>query len=55
MQCRIWGEMHVGGMHTNLEDQPNTLLFTRADGTIPSWSISNQGVAESLTRVANKS
>ena len=54
MQYRIWGEMYAGGMYANLEEPPNTSMFTRAGGTTPSRSRSDQGVAEALTRVANQ-
>ena len=63
---QTWQDLHtdavsyLGGdvcrwyMYANLEEPPNTSMFTRAGGTTPSRSRSDQGVAEALTRVANQ-
>lgn len=54
MQYRIWAEMHAGGLHADLENPPNTSMFTRAGGTTPTRRSSKDGVAEALTHVANQ-
>ena len=35
MQLRIWAEMIVSGMHSSIEDPPNTTMFVRAGGGTP--------------------
>ena len=32
MQLRIWAEMIVSGVHSSIEDPPNTTMFVRAGG-----------------------
>lgn len=33
-QYRMWAEMIVGGVHTSMEDAPNTTMFVRAGGGV---------------------
>lgn len=32
MQCRIWGEMIAGGVHSSCDEHPNTSMFQPAGG-----------------------
>ena len=35
MQYRVWSEMHVGGVHADLNEAPSTPMFVRAGGVQP--------------------
>ena len=32
MQCRVWAEMYIGGVHTSLDNPPTSTMFNRAGG-----------------------
>ena len=32
MQYRVWSEMHVGGVHADLNEAPSAPMFVRAGG-----------------------
>lgn len=51
MQFRIWSEMHVGGIHSSLEDPPTSSMFVRA-GTGKKKDEGNMSMAEALTQAA---
>ena len=51
MQCRIWSEMIVGGIHTSLEDPPTSSMFARA-GSGKKKEEGNKSMAEALTQAA---
>ena len=51
MQFRIWSEMHVGGIHSSLEDPPTSSMFVRA-GTGKKKGEGNMSMAEALTQAA---
>ena len=48
MQYRIWSELHVNGMHTDLDKPPNNSMFKKAGGSTPSTK-SKQSGSESIS------
>ena len=59
MQYRIWSELHVNGMHTDLDKPPNNSMFKRAGSNTPSTKkkqsdSSSPEMAQALTQAATQ-
>jgi hypothetical protein len=52
MQIRIWAEMMASGMHSSVDDHPNTSMFIRAGGGAPYKKEQKTPVAQALTDAA---
>ena len=58
MQCWIWSEMHVNGMHTDLDKPPYNSMFKKAESTTPSTKKHSDSfspeMAQALTQAATQ-
>ena len=46
---RIWSELHVNGMHTDLDKPPNNSMFKRAGSSTPTTTKNKQSGSESVS------
>ena len=59
MQYRIWSEVYANGMHTDLDNPPNNLMFKRAGSNTPSikkkqTECASPEMAQALTQAASQ-